>query len=180
MNVFERFCADQVEGGEWEQWMHFFPHFYKLSRWLEDYAELFLRLGELDRRYDLTAVLTSRTDPNQQGGGISAPPPNLGIGACFVVRELLRLGKLNSRFAHMHAFVPTGGVRELLDRLGLRVDDIPNVAISGQIYEELTNYLGPDRATFDMAFDIPFQIIAANQDLENQLLWEHHADQGGA
>jgi hypothetical protein len=80
----------------------------------------------------------------------------------------------------MHAFVPTGGVRELLDRLGLRVDDIPNVAISGQIYEELTNYLGPDRATFDMAFDIPFQIIAANQDLENQLLWEHHADQGGA
>jgi hypothetical protein len=31
-----------------------------------------------------------------------------------------------------------------------------------------------------MAFDIPFQIIAANQDLENQLLWEHHADQGGA
>ena len=180
MNVLERFCADQVEGGEWEHWMRFFPHFYKLSRWLEDYAELFLRLGELDRRYDLTAVLTSRTDPNQQGGGISAPPPNLGIGACFVVRELLRLGKLNSRFAHMHAFVPTGGVRELLDRLGLRVDDIPNVAISGQIYEELTNYLGPDRATFDMAFDIPFQIIAANQDLENQLVWEHHADQRGA
>jgi hypothetical protein len=95
-----------------------------------------------------------------------------------VVRELLRLDKLNSRFAHMHAFVPTGGVRDLLGRLGLRVDDIPEVAISGQIYEALANHLGPDRATFGMAFDIPFQIIASNPELENQLVWD--ADQGGA
>jgi hypothetical protein len=172
MGVLEQFCDDQVDTDTWEHWMRFFPHLYKLSRGLEDFAELFLRLNDESEKYDLNLVLTSRADPAQAGGGISAPPPSLGIGACFVVRELLRFEKLDSRSAHRHAFVPSRGVRELLIRLGLRVDNIADVAISGQIYDELARYLGPDRATFSRAFDIPFQIIAANSNLEKSFIWE--------
>ena len=172
MGVLEQFCDDQVDTDTWEHWMRFFPHLYKLSRGLEDFAELFLRLNDERENYDLNLVLTSRADSGQSGGGISAPPPSLGIGACFVVRELLRFGKLDSRSAHRHAFVPSRGVRELLIRLGLRVDNIADVAISGQIYDELARYLGHDRATFSRAFDIPFQIIAANSDLEKSFIWE--------
>ena len=171
MDVLEQFCEDQVDTDTWEHWMRFFPHLYKLSRRLEEYAELFLRLNAETEDYDLNLVLTSRADSAQAGGGISPPPPSLGIGACFVVRELLRFGMLDGRSAHRHAFVPARGVRELLIRLGLQVDNTADVAASGQIYEELARHLDPDRATFGMAFDIPFQIIAANPDLENTLVW---------
>jgi len=172
MNVLEQFCDDQVDSDIWEHWMRFFPHLYKLSRRLDEYAELFLRLEAEAGDYDLDAVLAPRADPGQHGGGINPPPPSLGIGACFVVRELLRFGHLESPFSHRHAFVPARGVRELLLRLGLLVDNTADVAVSVQIYEELARYLGPDRATFSMAFDIPFQIIAANPDLEHRLVWE--------
>ena len=172
MGVLGQFCDDQVDTDTWEHWMRFFPHLYKLSCGLKDFAELFLRLNDEVEDYDLNLVLTSRGDSAQAGGGISAPPPSLGIGACFVVRELLRFRKLHNQSAHRHAFVPARGVRELLIRLGLRVDNTADVVVSGQIYDELVRYLDPDRATFGMAFDIPFQIIAANSDLEESFIRE--------
>jgi len=183
MNVLEQFCDDQVDSDTWEHWMRFFPHLYKLSRWLKEYAELFLGLQDEADEYDLDTVLTSRADPGQRGGGISAPPPSLGIGACFVIRELLRFGHLESSSARRHAFVPSRGVRELVLRLGLKVDNTAEVAVSNQIYEELARYLDPerldpDRVTFGMAFDIPFQIIAANPDLEQKLVWEPTSGEG--
>ena len=41
------------------------------------------------------------------GGGPSAPPLTraLGIGACFVVRELVRVDVLKSPLAHDHSYV---------------------------------------------------------------------------
>ena len=178
MEVLERFCDDQVDDDTWEHWMRFFPHLYKLSRRLNEYAELFLNLAAETGDYELSEVLTPRADRNQQGGGINVPPPSLGIGACFVIRELLRLGYLESSFAHRHAFVPTGGVRALLTRMGLEIQDIPDVAVSSQIHEEITRYLSADRAAFGLAFDIPLQIIAANPDLEDRLVWQRASATG--
>jgi hypothetical protein len=178
MNVLERFCDDQLDSDTWEHWMRFFPHMYKLSRRLNEYAELFLNLEAETGDYELNEILTPRADHAQQGGGIGVPPPSLGIGACFVIRELLRLGYLKSSFAHRHAFVPTGGVRELLIRMGLRLDHLADAAVSSQIYEEIARHLGADRAAFGMAFDIPFQIIAANPDLEDALIWERGTGTG--
>ncbi|MCC6364958.1 MAG: hypothetical protein IT165_15680 [Bryobacterales bacterium] len=172
MGVLERFCEDQVDTDTWAHWMRFFPHLYKLSRRLNEYAELFLNLEAETNDFELNEVLAPRADHTQQGGGINVPPPSLGIGACFVVRELLRLGHLNNRFAHRHAFVPTGGVRELLIRMGLQLDPLPDPAVSCQIHEEIARYLDEDRAAFGMAFDIPLQIIAANPDLEHRLVWD--------
>jgi hypothetical protein len=184
MNVLEQFCDEQVDSDTWEHWMRFFPHLYKLSRGLEEYAELFLRLEEETGGYDLVTVLAPRADPAQRGGGLSTAPPNLGIGACFVIRELLRFGHLENPFAHRHAFVPSRGVRELLLRLGLRLDNTAEVAVSDQIYKELVRYLDPeqrdpDRVTFGMAFDIPFQILAANPDLERRLVLDPDSGEEG-
>jgi hypothetical protein len=103
----------------WEHWVQSFPTIYKLSRWLESYAELFLDLDRQDGRYDLDVVLRPRADSMLQGGGIDAPPLGLGIGACFVVRELLRLRHINNGFAHEHAFVPTKRLRDMLNHIGL-------------------------------------------------------------
>jgi hypothetical protein len=37
------FIAEQVDAQEYEQWMMRFPVIYKLSRYLDDYVELFIR-----------------------------------------------------------------------------------------------------------------------------------------
>jgi hypothetical protein len=131
---------------------------------------LFLNLERQDTPYDLAAVLNSRTDQGQQGGGIDAPPPSLGIGACFVVRELLRYAHIRNNYAREHAFVPTGSVRRLINRIGLEIDNEASVEVSSQIYRQIAHHLSPERATFGGAYDIPFQLIAADPELEAQLL----------
>jgi len=170
MDVLERFCDQQVESLVWDHWMRFFPQFYKLSRWLDEYAELFLNLGLADGPYDLETVLTTRTDSRQQGGGISAPPPGLGIGACFVVRELLRHNHITNEHAHDHAFVPSGAVRDLMIRIGLEIEDEPDVRVSAQILEEIASHIGPVRARFGQSYDIPFRIIAEDVGLQDELI----------
>jgi hypothetical protein len=72
----------------------------------------------------------------------------------------------------------------LLLRLGLRLDNTAEVAVSDQIYKELVRYLDPeqrdpDRVTFGMAFDIPFQILAANPDLERRLVLDPDSGEEG-
>ncbi len=169
MDVLESFCDEQIDAQTWEYWMRSFPDLYKLSRWLPEYVELFLGLDRQVGRYELEAVLKPRTDPMQQGGGIDAPPPGLGIGACFVVRELLRHGHINNASAHEHAFVPTAAVRRLMERIGLDIEQEGSVEVSAQIYHEVSSHLTPDRAIFGGAFDIPFQIIASDPELQNSL-----------
>jgi hypothetical protein len=170
MNVLDRFWDEQVDSDTWGNWMRSFPQFYKLARWLEEYAELFLNLERQDSPYDLAAVLNSRTDQGQQGGGIDAPPPSLGIGACFVIRELLRYRHIRNNYAREHAFLPTGAVRRLINRIGLEIDNEASVEVSSQIYRQIAHHLNPERATFGGAYDIPFQLIAADPELEAQLL----------
>jgi hypothetical protein len=68
MGVLERFCDDQVDTDTWSHWMRFFPHLYKLSRRLNELAELFLNLQSEKSDYELSEVLTPRTDYAQQGG----------------------------------------------------------------------------------------------------------------
>jgi hypothetical protein len=170
MRILEHFCDEQIDSETWEHWMRSFPQFYKLSRWLEDYVELFLGLERQDSVFDLAAILMSRADAGQQGGGIDAPPPGLGIGACFVVRELLRFGHLRNTYAHAHAFVPTEAVRRLMNEIGLEIDNEPSVEVSPQVYSQIGRWLSPLRAIFGGAYDIPFQIIAADAALENELI----------
>ncbi len=178
MGVLDEFHDDQVDEERWEHWMRCFPAIYKLACRLEQYAEIFLDLDRETCDYDLESRINSRIDEGRGGGGIEAPPPSLGIGSCFVVRELLRMRKINNEYAHEHAFVPTGAVRGLLERIGLAVDNGPDVSVSAQIYEQVAEHIGRQRATFGMAFDIPFQIISADPELAGKLL-TNHAPIGG-
>src|SRR5260370_32155803 len=170
MGVLDQFYDAQVDDQTCEHWTRWFSAIYKLSRWLEPYVELFLDLDRQNAKYDLDAILKPRSDVGQQGGGIDAPPPGLGIGATFVVRELLRLRHIDNEYTHEHAFVPSKQVRELLIEIGLEIDNEANVGVSSQIYVQLANYLDPRRARFSGAYDIPFRVIAEDSDLQEQLL----------
>jgi len=97
----------------------------------------------------------------------------LGIGANFILREVVRHGVLNSASAIVsseHCFVAHKRVRELLNRLGMNLDeDVASSSQSQDIYKFISHYLGKDQATFDFSFDIPFQIIARDILLQEQL-----------
>jgi len=98
-----------------------FVSIYQIARSLPEYVGSFLDMDKHNGHFDFDEVLKSRNAASQSGGGWDAPPltRTLGIGACFVTRELVRIGVLRSRHAHDHAYVGTSSVRNVFVRLGM-------------------------------------------------------------
>ena len=145
---------------------------YQVNKHLVDYVELFLGFANR-HEFDLDQALAPLADPVQGGGGISTPPigRTLGIGACFVLRELLRQGLVYGVHLEPYCYPPIQGVREVLEFLGLVFDaDDTRASQSKEIHRFLVQHLGPERATFKGAFDIPFQVIRSSVDIQANIL----------
>lgn len=155
-------------------WMRLFVPLFQLSTWLDEYVEVFLGLQRQDRPVPLNWVLTPNTNPTLSGSGIFAPPlgRTLGIGACFVMRELRRTGILQNAAHDAHCFAPTRSLRMFLLQLGC--DDVagdrPRAEMSGAIHRFLTEHLGAERARFGGCFDIPLLLVAESPTLQQQIL----------
>lgn len=168
MNVLDEYIEAQTDQQTYEHWMQRFPAIYRLARYLDDYRDLMLGLptwkwaaGECR----LDQVTRPRITPRLQGGGISAPPfhKTLGIGACFVVRELLRLGVITGENApHACAYVPTKGIRDLLAGWGYDQFDGAgaDAGLAKDIHRILVQHLSAKDARFGGAYDIPLQLMA--------------------
>ena len=174
MGVLDQYIDQQVDQQEYEQWMMRFPIIYKLSRHLEDYAELLLGLGRYRSAFDLAAVLQPWADPEQQGGGIGAAalPRTLGIGANFVIRELIRLGVVDSPHLRAHAFVPYWRVKRLIAEMGCPGAEStePRLRISPVISGFVHDHMDVEKASFCGDFDIPLRIVAKDFSLQQELL----------
>jgi hypothetical protein len=170
MGVLDAYIDAQTDAQTYEHWMQRFPAIYRLACYLDDYRELMLGLptwGWMDGECRLAQdnVLKPRAASKLGGGGISAPPfhKTLGIGACFVVRELLRLKVVDgAKVPHACAYVPTKSVRDLLARWGYGQFEGtgPDIGLSKEIHAILVEHLGPEDARFDGAYDIPLQLMA--------------------
>lgn len=166
MGVLEEYIEDQVDDEEYRQWMNRFLVIYKFARYMDDYQEAFLSIDRTPDFSQLSTILKPKTNPNFQGGGISAPPieKTLGIGACFVVRELRRKEILVAPQVVPFCYLPVGRVRNLCSALGCR--DIEGSGIpnhSPNIYQFLCTHLGEDHADFLNCYDIPLQIVTDEQ-----------------
>lgn len=154
---------------DYYHWLRQFVSIYQLSRWLDDYAKIFLDL-EHRSEFRLHIPLRNRRDSAYDFTGIDAPSliPTLGYGACFIVRELARQNTLTSSQTHRYCYVPQARLRNFLGRLGCSgLDDGITTERSASIYEFLNDLLG-DKASFGGDFDLPLQIIASGKDD----LWE--------
>lgn len=170
MGVLDAYIDAQTDAQTYEHWMQRFPAIYRLARYLDDYRELMLGLptwgwADGDCRLAQDNVLKPRSASKLGGGGISAPPfhKTLGIGACFVVRELLRLKVVDgAKLPHACAYVPTKGVRDLLASWGyLQFEGArADIWLAKEIHTILVEHLGQEDARFDGAYDIPFQLMA--------------------
>jgi hypothetical protein len=176
IRVVEEYLDKQVEESRFYEWMKQFVSIFGISRWLEEYVELFLSINQMHQRFSLDQILRSRASDLFQGGGIEAPPLSriLGIGSCFVIRELVRYGIITNKLAYRYCYVPVGRVRDLLSKLGCYGLDlgINRWEISPQIYNFLKKNLGEEKATFEKTFDLPLLAVAENIDLQYSFLKE--------
>ena len=173
MGVLDQYIDQQVDQQEYEQWMMRFPIIYKLSRYLDDYVELLLGLGRYRRDFDMDLVLKPLADRDQQGGGISAPPlgRTLGMGANFVIRELIRHGVVDSIHLRRHAYVPYQRIRRLFSEMGCEgIELTPLLKVSPIIFELLDRNLGTDKSSFCGDYDIPLRIVSEDWELQQELL----------
>ena len=82
----------------------------------------------------------------------------------------MRLEVLSSVHAHEHCYTPVGRVRKLFESIGC--PDLDSNAHqrwerSKTIYQFLREHLD-ERATFNKAYDIPFLIIAEEEELQHE------------
>lgn len=177
MKILEDYIGSQIDNTPYEHWMNRFPAIYRFSRYLDDCAGIFLSLDQRENIKNLSIVLNSKADPSQQGGGYNAAPVarTLGIGACFVLRELKRQGLIQKDHVVPHCYVPVKRVREMCTQLGCQgLDDNAGTQASTVIHRFLCNHLGPEKATFEGAYDIPLQMcleeLRKNKDFSLYLL----------
>jgi hypothetical protein len=174
IHVLDRYLDEQTNDSLFYHWVRQFVSIYQIARSLPEYVGSFLDIDKHDDRFDFDEILKSRNASSQSGGGWDAPPltRTLGIGACFVVRELVRTGVLTSRHAHDHAYVGVGSVRNVFVRLGMSElrGEGASYRHSSQIHRFLLDHLGPDRAHFDRCFDLPFLAIAESAELQRHFL----------
>lgn len=164
MRVLDEYLEVQNEQMEYYEWVRQFVPIYHISRCLSEYHAAFMAVQSWPRPFALDQVTALPTSEMHQRGGPNAPSITkvLGIGACFVMRELVRSAVITSEHALEHCFVPSAKVRQKLISLGCPIDDVPRAEHSPIIYRFLAGHLGNERATFDLSFDLPFLLRDGN------------------
>jgi len=158
----------------WGHWLQKFIPIATVARHLEDYVTAFRDINGLGGRFAPHRTLVTREGPDYAGTSVSTPPltPILGIGACFVLRELVRLGVIRrtERDVDPFCYSPVGRVRRLLRELGgPNVEQEANVMDRSQsIHAFLARHISDP--TFGGAFDIPLLLLAEDDTLRQQVL----------
>ncbi|CAG1064740.1 hypothetical protein BAC1_00305 [uncultured bacterium] len=174
MTVIKNYLQDEIQDPEYFHWMKEFVSIFLFGYWLDEYVHSFMAIDRIQRPFSLKHITSPRINPDFQGGGPDAPPIDraLGMGACFVIRELTRKKIINNQLAYQFCYVPRRPVREFLERLGCSgLNSCTDYETrSKMIYEFLCEHLGKEKAKFDNAFDLPLLIVAMDPHLQVDLL----------
>jgi len=175
MDMLEGYLDDPTGKHDYYQWMKQFVVIYQISRWLPDYVESFLNVNRMKRPFGFDAIISPRTSSLYSGGGPDAPALTtaLGIGACFVMRELTRLNILHQKLAHRYCYVPGTRVCGVLETIGcpsLRM--LTTGDRSSAIHRFLVENMDEERATFNRGFDLPLLALREREDAQIKVLGE--------
>lgn len=176
LRCWREYIDGQVERITYFQWMKLLPGLSIIANWLDEYVAALLAVNDLGRDFALDDVLNPRAASFFSGGGPDAPPlvPILGIGGCFLMRELVRNGVLENSYAHRWCYVPQARVRRIVERLNgpvLNESEGKRWRFSVQIHRFLREHLDSCH-TFCGDFDIPLAIVGGQPDLWEEFLGE--------
>ena len=177
MRVIDQWLDTRIDSDQYRLWLGLFPTLYQLHRHGTAYRQLLARADHdmLARVFSLEAHLAPRANPALVGAGAAfdAPPlgPALGIGANWILRELVRL-EVVKRKPHLVPFcyVPRGPLRRLMQRLGASDVEEPGVSHgerSRRIHSFLAQVLGED-AAFGGAFDLPLYLYETDPEAHRE------------
>ena len=177
-DLIDSYLQDAHVNEMYRTWVQILP-LYRFSSNLENYVHFFMSTEHLSHLDDL---LKSGSSAVWQGSGISAPElkATLGIGANFIIRELIRHKVIPAtETTSQHAFSLSGRVRKVLSKMGIQVMDQADPYQSQLVFEQLKHHFGDNtKATLNDSFDIPFRILADNPSLIHELLGIGYIDFG--
>jgi hypothetical protein len=158
--------ADSVSGDtiEYYEWFKQMFGASMMSHWLDVYRRTFQAADKMRFDFELGDLICTKTSRHIQGAPDFLGPPLrqvLGMGACFVMRELARRRIIQNPRCYRFCYVPHRRTRILLTHLGctgLRGTN-DRGAQSERIYSFLCEHLDQESATFGRAFDIPFLML---------------------
>jgi hypothetical protein len=165
MDILKQYAEDRTVDGLFEQWMDSFHRVYRIARWFEAYVHIARTLDQRDET-EIVAWLTPSQDPVLTGSDIDAPTLSrmLRMGQHLLIRELLRVGVLESPDLFRFAYMPGRAVLDLMANLGA-----PDLESSEDIYDALVDEIGEECATFEGDFDLPLQLIATNSGMLDKI-----------
>ncbi len=159
--------ADARVGGrlQYDHWLTTLPELFAAWRWLPNYRDLVVATGRMESG-SLVPLLRPRVDPEQDRGGIDAPPLPV-VRHHWLLSELLRLGVLPLTPPLMEAaWPPSRALEVVMQLLGLEVSR-SSPAFSRKVFLFIKGLLGPGRdPTFFRCFDKPLLSGQFRRDLE--------------
>lgn len=167
LGILDGYFEQTWEDAQYYDWLGLFPGIYAIAQRLDSYVFAFQNIKKRTEEFSLREI----TRPQHP---IPAPSINrvLGMGTNFIIREMLRSGvleRLAESPACAHAFVPTTRFQKTLTVMRCELPGDRDHQ-SAQAYRFFTRHLGREEATFGGDFDIPFQVLAGDEQLQNELL----------
>ncbi|MCE5200786.1 MAG: hypothetical protein ABFD54_13095 [Armatimonadota bacterium] len=179
VRMIQSYIDRQAQRVEYFQWIKQFVPMFLISKWLGDYARSFLMAPHL-AHHTMDIIVAPRINSSLGPGDPDSPPIKdvLGIGAHFVLRELVRKGVIANEKLEPLCYVPSARVRRLANYSGITVDfACPHELASRAIYDGAESFLGD--GTFCNSFDIPFQMVDRIDDLELRSRLDLYDNSGG-
>jgi hypothetical protein len=168
--ILDSYLDSPSDDMEYFHWMKNFVVVYQLSRYLKEYAiDIFCALNRQQQPLDsLNDFLEPKSSNNLESGPVvPSLSKSLGMGAHFIVRELVRTGVIHGSAVKNiipYCFVPTKNIRRTFYSLGcLDSGDVDkwDDTHSKRIHDFLKSNLEDEQLLLD--FDLPFQYIDVTQ-----------------
>jgi hypothetical protein len=164
----EKWSDSQLFAQEWRPWKAGLLDLYTITRWLDEYIEIFTDLPRLVQSSNgnerLSQILKPSTSETLARVALEAAPlaNTLGIGANWLVRELIRCGFYESDDVdHVRQFAFSAGQRvsECLASLNCNLYGEPRLDRSSEILQFIVDRLGLEKGKFLGDYDLPFWTI---------------------
>ncbi len=167
-----QYIDGQIDRVRYFHWMKNLLGLSVIARFLPEYVEAFLAVDRMSEDFSLDEVANPRASAVFSGGGPDAPPLGqiIGVGQCFIMRELVRHGLVRNPAAHRWCFVPLRQVRQLICRIGgPEWSGIgPLWMFSAEIHAFLAKHL--EEPSLNLGFDIPLMIVAERPGLWREIV----------
>ena len=164
----ERWSVPEALEQDFLLWKRTLVDLYTVARHLDAYIHIFRNLPRIINEHGPVSLRDAHKPtywPPMAPTGLDAAPldRSLGIGANWMIRELVRYGVYSADDEDLiapYCWATTRRVRDkVLNPLGADIGDRADSGASRSIYGFVVKHLGKEQARFNGDFDLPLQLV---------------------